>query len=153
MVKYWVPMMASSGYVGQVNEALCAACSACVGARPFGAIQMNGTAVVKLQDCMGYEIYLGQCPNETMSLVRDERERCATGRAAISLRTRCALHSSLILYFIPKSLPLPPYKEWTVGEIVKLALWPAGFRENGEYFLKSTRGHFGKACSIAIGNR
>jgi len=97
MVKYWVPMMASSGYVAQVNEALCAACSACMGARPFGAIQVNGTAVVKLQDCMGYEIYLGQCPNETMSLVRDERERCATGRAPISSRTRRALRFSVIL--------------------------------------------------------
>ena len=74
MVKYWLPMMASLGYVAQVDEALCAASPTCKGARPFGAIQVDGTAVIKLQDCMGCGIYVGQCPNETMSLVLDEKK-------------------------------------------------------------------------------
>ena len=75
MVKYGTPpMMASSGYVAQVDEALCAACATCEDACPFEAIQVNGTAVVNWEACMGCGVCVGQCPNEAMSLVRDERK-------------------------------------------------------------------------------
>jgi len=127
--------MALSGYVAGVDRILCIVCTTRKDACPFEAIQGNGIAVANREACIGCGVCVGECPNEAMSLVRDARERSATGRAAIGSRTRYALRFSVILYFIPKSLPLPPYKEWTVGEIVKLALWPAGFRENGEYFL------------------
>jgi Na+-translocating ferredoxin:NAD+ oxidoreductase RNF subunit RnfB len=110
--------MASSGYVAEVDRILCVVCATRKDACPFETIQGDGIAVANWEACIGCGVRVGECPNEAMSLVRDERERSATGRAAISLKTRCALHSSLILYFIPKSLPLPTYKEWAVaGEV------------------------------------
>jgi NAD-dependent dihydropyrimidine dehydrogenase PreA subunit len=74
MVKYSVPLMASSGYVAQVDEMLCAVCAACADACPFGAIQMNGRTVVNWDACMGCGVCEEQCPNEAMSLLRDERK-------------------------------------------------------------------------------
>jgi ferredoxin len=74
MVKYGIPMMASSGYVAQVDETLCAACAACEDACPFRAIQVNEMSVVNWEACMGCGVCVGQCPNEAMSLVRDERK-------------------------------------------------------------------------------
>jgi len=74
MVKYGIPMMASSGYVAQVDETLCAACATCEDACPFGAIRVNETSVVNRETCMGCGVCVGQCPNDAMSLVRDERK-------------------------------------------------------------------------------
>ena len=74
MVKYGAPMMASSGYVAQVDETLCVACDTCKDACPFRAIQVDGTAVVKWEACMGCGVCVGQCPNKAMSLVRDEKK-------------------------------------------------------------------------------
>jgi ferredoxin len=74
MVKYGIPMMASSGYVAQVDETLCAACAACEDACPFRAIQVNEMSVVNWEACMGCGVCVRQCPNEAMSLVRDERK-------------------------------------------------------------------------------
>ena len=74
MVKHGAPMVASSGYVAQVDDALCAACGTCQEACPFEAIQVDGTAVVNWEACMGCGVCVGQCPNEAMSLVRDEKK-------------------------------------------------------------------------------
>jgi NAD-dependent dihydropyrimidine dehydrogenase PreA subunit len=74
MVKYSIPMMASSGYVAHVDEMLCAACAACEDACPFGAIQVNGRTVVNWDACMGCGACKVQCPSEALSLVRDERK-------------------------------------------------------------------------------
>jgi Pyruvate/2-oxoacid:ferredoxin oxidoreductase delta subunit len=74
MVKRGVKMMSSSGYVAKVDESLCSACPACEDACPFGAIQVNGSAVVKWETCMGCGVCVGQCPSKAMSLVRDERK-------------------------------------------------------------------------------
>jgi ferredoxin len=74
MTQYGIPMMASSGYVAQVDKTLCNVCSTCEEACPFEAIQMNETAVVNWEVCMGCGVCVGQCPNEAMSLVRDERK-------------------------------------------------------------------------------
>jgi len=71
---YGTPMMASSGYVAQVDETLCVACDTCKEACPFGAIQVDGMAVVKWEACMGCGVCMGQCPNKAVSLVRDERK-------------------------------------------------------------------------------
>ena len=74
MVKYGAPSMASSGYVAQVDETLCAACATCADACVFEAIEMDGTAIVNWESCMGCGVCVGQCPNEAVTLVRDERK-------------------------------------------------------------------------------
>ena len=74
MMKYGAPTMASSGYVAEVDEALCTACATCEDSCPFSAIHVNGKAVVKWESCMGCGVCQGQCPSEAISLVRDERK-------------------------------------------------------------------------------
>ncbi len=74
MTKYGVPLMASSGYVAQVDKALCAACGTCEEACPFEAIQVGESAIVSWEACMGCGVCVGQCPNEAISLERDERK-------------------------------------------------------------------------------
>jgi len=67
-------MVASSGYVARVDEALCTGCAACQNACPFGAIRSNGTAAVDWEACMGCGVCVGQCSGGVVSLVRDERK-------------------------------------------------------------------------------
>ena len=74
MTKYNAPTVASSGYVAQVDEAICQECSTCEESCPFQAIQMNGNAAVKWESCMGCGVCVDQCPNGALSLVRDERK-------------------------------------------------------------------------------
>jgi Pyruvate/2-oxoacid:ferredoxin oxidoreductase delta subunit len=74
MVKFDAPIIASSGYVAQVDETLCTACATCEDACPFEAIHTNGTATVNWEACMGCGVCVGQCPDEAMVLVRDERK-------------------------------------------------------------------------------
>ncbi len=72
MVKYGMPLMASSGYVSQVDAAQCTPCPVCEDACPFGAIRVEGTAVINRDICMGCGVCVGQCPMKALSLVRDE---------------------------------------------------------------------------------
>jgi heterodisulfide reductase subunit A-like polyferredoxin len=66
------PMLASSGYVAQVDEDLCAGCCTCADSCPFEAIAMdNGYAVVDYESCMGCGVCVSQCPKEAVSLLRD----------------------------------------------------------------------------------
>ncbi len=74
MVKYGIPMMASSGYVARVNEGDCAACGSCAEACPFGAISVDIRSVVQWEKCMGCGVCVDQCLNQAISLVRDERK-------------------------------------------------------------------------------
>ena len=74
MVKYGIPMIASSGYVAQVDEELCAACGTCEEACPFLAIKVDDNAAVNWENCMGCGACISQCPKEAISLVRDERK-------------------------------------------------------------------------------
>jgi ferredoxin len=74
MVQYGIPMIASSGYVAQVDKSLCTACEICTNACAFKAIQVHETAVVNWDACMGCGVCVEQCPNEAMSLVRDDRK-------------------------------------------------------------------------------
>ncbi|NIN73007.1 MAG: 4Fe-4S ferredoxin [Gemmatimonadetes bacterium] len=69
-----VPMVASSGYVAQVDEAACIACGDCETACPFDAVTLNDTAVVSWEKCVGCGVCEGQCENEAMQLVLDERK-------------------------------------------------------------------------------
>jgi heterodisulfide reductase subunit A-like polyferredoxin len=74
MGKYRVPMVASSGYVAQVDDTVCSGCAGCKEACPFEAIQMNETSVVNWEACMGCGVCAGRCPTGAMRLVRDERK-------------------------------------------------------------------------------
>ncbi|MGB3400091.1 MAG: 4Fe-4S binding protein [Candidatus Deferrimicrobiaceae bacterium] len=74
MGKYGVPMVASSGYVAQVDETVCGGCESCEEVCPFEAIQVKETAVVNWETCMGCGVCAGRCPNGAMTLVRDARK-------------------------------------------------------------------------------
>jgi heterodisulfide reductase subunit A-like polyferredoxin len=66
------PMLASSGYVAQVDEDLCAGCGTCADYCQFEAITVdNGYAVVDYEACMGCGVCVTQCPQEAISLLRD----------------------------------------------------------------------------------
>ncbi len=72
MVKYGVPMVASSGYVARVDEALCTGCGVCAPACPFGAIRSNGAAAVDREACMGCAVCASRCAGGAVTLIRDE---------------------------------------------------------------------------------
>lgn len=74
MVTYGAPMVASSGYVAQVDGTRCNACGACKTACPFEAVEVNRLASVKWNACMGCGVCTSQCSNGAMSLTRDERK-------------------------------------------------------------------------------
>jgi ferredoxin len=66
------PMLASSGYVAQVDAGLCAGCGSCADFCQFAAISVNsGNAAVDLDACMGCGVCVSQCPQEAISLRRD----------------------------------------------------------------------------------
>jgi len=66
------PMLASSGYVAQVDVELCAACGTCVDYCQFAAISVNDDhAVVDLAACMGCGVCVAHCPQEAIELMRD----------------------------------------------------------------------------------
>jgi heterodisulfide reductase subunit A-like polyferredoxin len=65
-------MLASSGYVAQVDADLCAACGSCVDSCQFAAISVdNGRAHIDASTCMGCGVCVSQCLQEAISLVRD----------------------------------------------------------------------------------
>ena len=74
MTKYGIPLMASSGYVAQVDEMLCAVCGICEEVCPFGAIEVEEMAIVNWEVCMGCGVCEDQCPAEAISLERDGRK-------------------------------------------------------------------------------
>jgi ferredoxin len=66
------PMLASSGYVSQVDAERCVGCGACVDLCQFGALSMeDGTAVVDAVACMGCGVCASHCAYEAVSLMRD----------------------------------------------------------------------------------
>jgi ferredoxin len=72
MLQYDSPIVASSGYVSEVDEMLCNACGDCEAACPFQAITVNVHAVVGWEKCMGCGVCEGQCTQDAITLVRDE---------------------------------------------------------------------------------
>lgn len=52
-MKHGVPMVASSGFVAEVDEGACIACGTCEELCPFGAITVNGRSQVIWEKCMG----------------------------------------------------------------------------------------------------
>lgn len=65
-------MLASSGYVAQVDAELCAGCGECASVCPFVAISVDdGFARIDVAACMGCGVCVAHCPQEAISLVRE----------------------------------------------------------------------------------
>jgi heterodisulfide reductase subunit A-like polyferredoxin len=70
--KRGTPMLASSGYVAQVDADLCAACGTCVEFCQFAAISLDdGFAHIDASTCMDCGVCVSKCPQEALSLARD----------------------------------------------------------------------------------
>jgi heterodisulfide reductase subunit A-like polyferredoxin len=66
------PMLASSGYLAQVDADLCAACGECADVCQFAAISVDdGFAHIDVAVCMGCGVCVSQCSQEAISLLRD----------------------------------------------------------------------------------
>ncbi len=75
MTKWGAPMMASSGYVAEVDPDTCDLCANCVETCPFQALSMNGDVLTRdWEKCMGCGACEATCPSESIKLVRDERK-------------------------------------------------------------------------------
>jgi len=70
--QHGTPMLASSGYISQVDAAWCIGCGTCSEFCQFEAISVsNGTAVVDSTLCMGCGVCVSKCEQGALSLVRD----------------------------------------------------------------------------------
>jgi heterodisulfide reductase subunit A-like polyferredoxin len=66
------PMIASSGYVAQVDVDLCAACGTCADSCQFTAISLDdGFAHVDDSACMGCGVCVAHCAQDAISLLQD----------------------------------------------------------------------------------
>ena len=83
------PMLASSGYVSQVDEDFCIGCGDCVPYCQFQALELvDGYNHVIYEKCMGCGVCTSKCEQHALSLVRDESkgvplEICSTMQEAI----------------------------------------------------------------------
>lgn len=67
-----VPMLASSGYISQVDPGRCGGCGTCAESCQFGAIKIQaGQAVVDAGRCMGCGVCASKCPDEAIALRRE----------------------------------------------------------------------------------
>ena len=67
------PMLASSGYVAQVDEILCTGCEACNTYCQFHALEIvDGVNRVLYEKCMGCGVCISKCIYGALSLVADE---------------------------------------------------------------------------------
>jgi Pyruvate/2-oxoacid:ferredoxin oxidoreductase delta subunit len=74
MVNHGIPMMASSGYVAEVDRRRCTGCGACQQACAFRAIQTDGQIAVVSANCMGCGVCTGVCREQAIRLRRDTRK-------------------------------------------------------------------------------
>jgi len=72
--KNGIPMLASSGFVAQVDEDVCISCETCVDYCQFGALEMDDTFTMSVvyDKCMGCGICIDKCDQESITLVADE---------------------------------------------------------------------------------
>jgi NAD-dependent dihydropyrimidine dehydrogenase PreA subunit len=70
-----VPMMASSGYVAEIDRELCGQCEVCVEVCPFDAMARGEDRMVRdWEKCLGCGACEVKCTNQAIRLVRDERK-------------------------------------------------------------------------------
>jgi ferredoxin len=70
-----VPMVASSGYVSQVDVDRCVGCGTCVDVCPFEAVvECDGLVAVDVERCMGCGVCVAKCEVGALSLVREPRK-------------------------------------------------------------------------------
>jgi Pyruvate/2-oxoacid:ferredoxin oxidoreductase delta subunit len=71
--KNGTPMLASSGYVAEVDETLCFGCLECHDYCQFGALSLGDqeATVVALDKCMGCGVCISKCPEEAIALHLD----------------------------------------------------------------------------------
>ena len=65
-------MLASSGYVAQVDENLCLSCGNCEQVCLFDALHINFIAEVNEEKCMGCGLCVNQCQPGAIQLMRME---------------------------------------------------------------------------------
>lgn len=72
MVRWGVPMVASSGYLAEVAEDRCVGCGACAEVCPFGALTLEegGAPRIDGERCMGCGVCAGRCAAGALALVR-----------------------------------------------------------------------------------
>jgi ferredoxin len=69
------PMLASSGFVAQIDEDLCIGCADCEATCPFHAITLDdGWAVVNFEACMGCGVCETHCFQGAISMRQDEKK-------------------------------------------------------------------------------
>ena len=68
--QHGTPMLASSGYLAEVDEDMCIGCAECQTACQFGALSIGAEefTVVDTEKCMGCGVCLGHCPVEAIQL-------------------------------------------------------------------------------------
>lgn len=64
------PMLASSGYIAQVDDALCIQCGSCTDVCNFGAIINTTKLEINEEKCMGCGICVNHCPSAAIQLKR-----------------------------------------------------------------------------------
>jgi Pyruvate/2-oxoacid:ferredoxin oxidoreductase delta subunit len=73
--QHGTPMLASSGYVCQVDRNLCLACGECNEYCQFGALRLGETAsVVDQEKCMGCGVCVEKCEQGALALEREVRK-------------------------------------------------------------------------------
>lgn len=75
LTKYGKPMLASFGYVAQVDRDLCNRCGLCVDACPFAALSTQDETLERRWElCMGCGVCVEIRPPQAMALVRKEKK-------------------------------------------------------------------------------
>jgi len=70
--KHGTPMLASSGYVADVDHEACTACGACAERCPFGALNVtDGLLSIDRNACMGCGVCVAACSQDALTLRRD----------------------------------------------------------------------------------
>jgi ferredoxin len=73
-MRHGIPMVASSGYVAQVDEGACIGCGDCADVCPFEAMTVPYRAEVNWERCMGCGVCEGRCATGAITLVLDTRK-------------------------------------------------------------------------------
>ena len=67
------PMLASSGYVAQIDQELCISCDTCADYCQFSALEMGDLMMeVNYEKCMGCGVCVDKCEQGAIALARDE---------------------------------------------------------------------------------